>query len=47
MQEIFLFSKTFRQILGPNQPPVQWVPGFFSEDKASDTWPSPLPPSSA
>lgn len=33
----FLFSKTSRQILGLNQPPVKWEPEFFPEDEASDT----------
>jgi len=25
--EIVLFSKEFRLILGPDHPPIQWVPG--------------------
>jgi len=31
-----LFSKTSRPVLGPTQPPVQWVVGFFPGDKAAD-----------
>jgi len=27
---IFSFSKTFRQAVGPTQPPIQWVPELFS-----------------
>jgi hypothetical protein len=26
----FLFSKSFRLILGPTQPPIQWAPGALS-----------------
>jgi hypothetical protein len=29
-QQIFLFSKTFRPALGPTQPPIKWIPGFFA-----------------
>ena len=25
-QNIFVFSKMFRPALGPNQPPLQWIP---------------------
>jgi hypothetical protein len=34
-QEIFVFSKTSRPSLGPTQPPIQWVPGFFLRGKAA------------
>jgi hypothetical protein len=27
---IFLFTTAFRSALGPNQPPIQWVPGALS-----------------
>jgi hypothetical protein len=26
----FLFSKSCRPVLGPNQPPIQWVSGVLS-----------------
>jgi len=25
----YLFSKTFRPAVGPNLPPIKWVPGLF------------------
>jgi hypothetical protein len=28
-QKIYLFTKTLRLVLGPTQPPIQWVPGTF------------------
>jgi hypothetical protein len=28
--EIFLLMPTFRPVLGPTQPPIQWVPGVLS-----------------
>jgi hypothetical protein len=28
-KEIFLFAKAFRLALGPSQPPIQWVAGYF------------------
>jgi hypothetical protein len=28
-QDVFLFPKTSRPILGPIQPTIQWIPGFF------------------
>ena len=34
-QEIFLFSKMSRLILGKTQPSIQWVLGFFSSSKAA------------
>jgi len=34
-REICLFFTTSRPVLGPTQPPVQWVRVFFSGDKAA------------
>jgi hypothetical protein len=31
----------------PTQPPVQFIPEFFPEEKAAKEWPKPLTPSSA
>jgi len=28
-QEIFHYSKIFTLAKGPNQPTIQWIPGFF------------------
>jgi len=30
-QEIFLFSKVYRLLVGPIHPPVRWVPRLFPE----------------
>jgi hypothetical protein len=30
-KDIFNFSKISRLDLGPTQPPMQWVPGFFPQ----------------
>ena len=36
--QIFLSSIT---ALGPTQPPVQWAPGFYHENKAAGPWRCP------
>ena len=41
-QGTFFFSESPRPALGPNQSPFQWVPAFFSGDKAADDDHSPL-----
>jgi hypothetical protein len=47
-QEIFLYSIASRPDLGPNQPPIQWVPGALSlEVKRSRREDDQSPPSSA
>jgi hypothetical protein len=33
MDKIFLYSAAFRPALGPNQPPIKWVPGGFHKGK--------------
>lgn len=38
----FLFSKTSRLAVGPTQPPVQWVPGLLSGNKAVRVWCCPF-----
>jgi len=35
-QEIYFFYKTSRQALGPSQPPIQWLLGYFS---LGEKWP--------
>jgi hypothetical protein len=38
-QEICLFFKTARPVVGPSQPPTRWVPAFFPKGKAAYlTW---------
>ena len=32
------FPHPFSPVLGPNQPPIKWVPGLFPEVKASGAW---------
>jgi hypothetical protein len=31
----YVFATTSRSILGPTQPPIEWVPGSFFGDKAT------------
>jgi len=35
---ILLLSETPRPVLGPTQPRIQWVPGFFLGEKAAGGW---------
>jgi len=45
---IFLFTTTSRPVLGPTQPPIQWVPGALSlEVKRSGREADHLSPSNA
>ena len=37
-QGTFPFSKTSKPALGPSQPHLQWVPGYFPEGKAACEW---------
>jgi hypothetical protein len=43
MVKNFLFSTASRSVLGPTQPPIQWVPGALSPGREADH----SPPSSA
>ena len=36
------FPQPSRRTLGPNQPPVQWIPDVFSGSKAAGVWRWPL-----
>jgi hypothetical protein len=36
--KIFSYQNTSRTPLGPTQPPIQWVPGFFPGSKAAGSW---------
>jgi hypothetical protein len=48
MGEMFLLSTSSRLVLGPTQPPVQWVPGALSpEIKRSGSEADHSPPSGA
>jgi hypothetical protein len=39
---ILLFTTASRSAPGPTQPPIQWIPGAFSRDKAAGVWSWPL-----
>jgi hypothetical protein len=39
---ILLFTTAHRTALGPTQPPIQWIPGFFPGGKAAGAWSWPL-----
>jgi len=41
------FPHLTRPVLGPTQPPTQWVLGLFPGSKAAGTWRWPPTPSSA
>jgi hypothetical protein len=41
------FLYKYLAVLGPTQPPIQWVPGLFTGDKASGAWPYHATPSIA
>jgi len=41
------FSHPSRRALGPNQPPLEWVPSPFHEDKSARLWCYHPDPSSA
>ena len=45
-QEIFLFCRTSKSAVGTTQPPIQWVPGFFSGVKRPGRQVNHSPPSS-
>ena len=32
------FSHPFRPVLGPTQPPIQWVTGLFPASKVAGAW---------
>jgi len=40
-QDFFHLS---RMALGPTQPPIQWVPGFYPRGKAARVWHCPPTP---
>jgi len=37
------FPRSFRTILAPTQPPVQWIPGLFPGGKSAEAWLLPSP----